>query len=86
MFKVTGTGPANAITILNNDQESQYYDVALPWSESTSEYSPILGLTAQTNSGSPSTITCRNRSPSSASVTNTSTGSYAVVTCSSGGF
>ena len=86
-FTVTGTGPANDITILNGSQETQHNDVALPWSYSTSDYSSILGLTAQTDSGSASaTITCTINSPDSGPVTNTSTGPYAVVDCTAGGF
>jgi hypothetical protein len=85
VIKVTGTGPANSITIDQGGAETQHTDASLPYSI-TLQGAPLnVTMEAQDGSGeSSATITCEIDDGQGDQVSvNTSTGPYAVVQCSS---
>ena len=79
---ITGTGPANDITILNNNQKSQHAGVPLPWSMTLPDTGSVFGLSAQTGSGDPSAkISCEIQVPGQPPALATSTGAFSIVNC-----
>ncbi len=79
---ITGTGPANNITILDNNQKSRRTGVPLPWSTTLPDTGTTFGLSAQTGSGDPSaTITCEIQLPDQSPQLATSTGAFSTVSC-----
>jgi hypothetical protein len=86
VLKVSGTGGASTITILNGENESQQNDQSLPWTTTLTSAGSDVGLGAQSSDGSSSaSITCEIDVPFEAPVAQTSTGPYAVVDCSASG-
>jgi hypothetical protein len=81
MVKVTGSPAiASSVTILDDGQESQHKDVALPYIVTLSKNPSTLRVTAESGSASTASITCEIDQPGR-SVSDASSGAYAVVTC-----
>ena len=79
---ITGTGPANDVTIDVDGKENQHTGVALPYRTTITDAANIVVLGAQTASGSPSaTLTCIIAVPGDSPKTSTSTGAYTTVQC-----
>ena len=94
-LKVTGSGTAQTITILNDSNESQHNGAAIPFSTTITGIIPyVVGIGAQTSNGSSAaSIGCEidftsagtpdnpSGGPLQVLATNTSSGPYAVVNC-----
>ncbi len=81
-LSITGTGPANDVTVDVGGHESRHTGVPLPYSTTVTHAANIVVLGAQTASGSPSaTLTCSITVPGDTPRTNTSTGAYTTVQC-----
>jgi hypothetical protein len=82
VMTITGTGPANDVTILDGSLVSQHKGLSLPYRITLTDDPVLAGISAQTGSGDVfATISCEVQEPGTAPVTNTSTGPYAVVDC-----
>jgi hypothetical protein len=95
-LKVTGSGTAQTLTILNDTDESQHNGAAIPYSTTITGLIPyVVGISAQTSDVSPSaSIGCEidftpagtpdnpSGGPLQVLTTNSSSGPYAVVNCS----
>ena len=79
---VTGSGNAQTVDIIDGSQQTQHNGIALPYNATITDNPAMVGVTAQSQSGSPSSsISCEIDMPGQNPVKNTSTGAYAVVDC-----
>lgn len=83
LLTVVGSGGTASVTVLDNGDQTQHNDQAIPYTTTVPDSVSEVELEAQTDDDSPSaTVTCSITKPGQAPVTNTSTGAYSVVTCS----
>jgi len=94
-LKITGSGSASSITVIDDGNESQHTEVGLPYVTTITGAVPfVVGIGAQNSDGSSSaSISCEidlsapgipanpGGGPPQVLTTNSSTGPYAVVDC-----
>ena len=81
LIRVTGTGQAS-LTVVDGANESQFNDVALPWTTTLTDTPSSVVVSAQSSDGSDSAgIACAVDVAGTSPVTDASTGPFATVSC-----